>query len=54
MKYIFLKNIDQPGPTYITCDMGNVIMIKPWNPYLKKLGSSIIMNQILKAKSEKK
>ena len=39
MKYIFLKKycdgdtLYQHGSTYKTCDMDNVIMIKPWNPY---------------------
>jgi frataxin-like iron-binding protein CyaY len=37
-----------------TCNLEYEIMTNPWNPYQNKLEIPIILNQILKAKIDKK
>jgi hypothetical protein len=57
--YFFKKNIEttayridpnQPWLTNETCNLGYKVAIKSWNPCRNKLGSLIIINQILRGK----
>jgi len=47
-------DLSQLWLTCETCNLEYEIMTNPWNPYQNKLEIPIILNQILKAKIDKK